>query len=124
MSAPNLKSPTTINGKVAVISLADVSVNSLLSNAASSGKCLKVEAVIVANDDGAASVDISLFYYSAAALGGTAYKVGYTITVPAKASVNLLDKLGALYLEEDRSLGVQASAANDADVVASYLDIS
>lgn len=124
MAAPNLLSPTTITGKTAYVSLSTTNATSILSNAASSGKVLKVNSLIVANVDGTNAASITVSLYSAAALGGTAYKIANTITVPADASLVVVDKTSMLYLEEDKSLGAVASAAGDLEIICSYEEIA
>lgn len=124
MAAPNLLSPTTITGKTAYVSLSTTNATSILSNAASSGKVLKVNSLIVANVDGVNNASITVSLYSAAAIGGTAYKIANTITVPADASLVVVDKTSMLYLEEDKSLGAVASAAGDLEIICSYEEIA
>ncbi len=124
MAAPNLVALTTITAKATHLSLADANATVLLSNAAASAKVLRVTSVVVANDDGTNSVDVTLSINSAAAGAGTAYKLAHLVTVLPKTSVVLIDKTTSLYLEEDRSLVITASAGNDLDVVASYEEIS
>ncbi len=124
MAAPNLLSPTTITGKTAYVSLSTTNATSILSNAASSGKVLKVNSLIVANVDGTNAASITVSLYSAAAIGGTAYKIANTITVPADASLVVVDKTSMLYLEEDKSLGAVASAAGDLEIICSYEEIA
>lgn len=124
MTAPNLASPTTITGKVATVSLTATTATSVLSNAASSNKCLRVVSLIVSNVDGTSSADVTLNYYSAAALSGTATEIASTVSVPADASLVILDRSTALYLEEDRSLGATAATASDLKVVCVYEEIS
>ena len=124
MAAPNLLSPTTITGKTAYVSLSTTNATSILSNAASSGKVLKVNSLIVANVDGTNAASITVSLYSAAAIGGTAYKIANTITVPADASLVVVDKTSMLYLEEDKSLGAVASASGDLEIICSYEEIA
>jgi hypothetical protein len=47
-----------------------------------------------------------------------------TVSVPADASLVVIDKNTSIYLEEDRSLGATAGAANDLKVIVSYEEIS
>lgn len=124
MAAPNLLSPTTINGKSVTVDLTTTSATSILSNAASSGKVLKINALYVANVDGTATAEITINYYSAAALGGTATQICSTVAVPADATLVVIDKDAYIYLEENTSLGATAGTANDLKVVCSYEDIS
>ncbi len=124
MAAPNLLSLTTINGKTTIQTLADTAVNSLLSNASSSGKVLKVNSIIVANIDGSSAANITVNYNDGAAGAGTNYAIASTISVAADSTLVVLDKATSLYLEEARSITAQASAANDLTVCISYEDIS
>lgn len=124
MAAPNLLSPTTITGKSVTVDLTTTSATSILSNAASSGKVLKINALYVANVDGTAAAEITINYYSAAALGGTATQICSTVAVPADATLVVVDKDAYIYLEENTSLGATAGTANDLKVICSYEDIS
>ena len=71
MAAPNLVSLTSATGKSAVVTPANTSDNVLLSNAASSGKVLKVNRITVANTDGTNAVSATVAFCSAAAGSGT-----------------------------------------------------
>ena len=124
MAAPNLVSPTTITGKSATVNLTTTSATSVLSNAASSGKVLKINSLYVANIDGTANADITINYYSAAALGGTATAICSTVAVPADATLVVIDKDAYIYVEEDRSIGATAGTASDLQIVVSYEEIS
>jgi hypothetical protein len=124
MAAPNLLSPTTITGKSVTVDLSSTSATSILSNAASSGKVLKINSLYVANVDGTSAAEITINYYSAAALGGTATQICSTVAVPADATLVVVDKDAYIYLEENTSLGATAGTANDLKVVCSYEDIS
>lgn len=124
MAAPNLLSPTTITGKTAYVSLSTTNATSIISNAASSGKVFKVNSLVVANVDGTNAASITISLYSQDDIGGTPYKIANTITVPADASLVVIDKTSTLYLEEDKSLGAVASAANDLEIICSYEEIA
>ena len=124
MAAPNLVSPTTINGKTVTVDLSTTNATSILSNASGSGKVLKVNALYVSNVDGTDNAEITINYYSAAALGGTATQIASTVVVPADATLVVIDKDAYIYLEENTSLGATAGTASDLKVVCSYEDIS
>lgn len=124
MAAPNIVNVTTIYGKTVVANLTTTSATSVLSNAASSSKVLKVNTLIVSNVDGTTAYPITVNLYSAAALGGTATEIAYTITVPADSSVVIIDKGWPIYLEEDRSIGATAGTASKLKVVCSYEEIA
>lgn len=124
MAAPNIVNVTSIIGKSAVIDLTSTSATSVLSNAASSNKVFKIESLIVANVDGTNAADITINYYTAAALGGTASQIVSTVSVPADSSLVVIDRNTSIYLEEDKSIGATAGSANDLKVLISYEDIS
>jgi hypothetical protein len=123
MAAPNLIGATTINGKTAGTSLTTTSATSVLSNAASSGKCLKVNTLNVANTTATAAT-IIIAYNNAAAIAGTNFAIAGTITVPANSTLNVIDKTSQYYLEENTSLAATAGTANALIVTVSYEDIS
>jgi hypothetical protein len=95
-----------------------------VSNAASSGKVYKINSLIVANVDGASAADITINVYSQAALGGTAYALASTVSVPADATLVVIDKNTSIYLKENQSIGATAGTANDLVVVASWEEIN
>lgn len=124
MAAPNIVNVATITGKTAVADLTTTAATSIISNAASSGKVFKVNSLIVSNVDGSSNADITINYYSAASLGGTATQICSTVSVPADSSLVVIDKSSSIYLEEDKSLGATAGSASDLKVICSYEEIS
>ena len=124
MANPNIVNVTSIYGKSAVVDLTSTSATSVVSNAASSGKVFKINSLIVSNVDGTNAADITINYYSAAALGGTATQIVSTVSVPADSSLVVIDRNTSIYLEEDKSIGATAGSANDLKVIISYEDIS
>jgi len=124
MANPNIVNVTTIYGENSLTSLTSTSATSILSNAASSGKVYKVNSIIVSNVDGASPADITINVYSAAALGGTAFPIVSTLSVPADASVIVVDKSTGIYIKENQSIGATAGTANDLVVVASWEEIN
>jgi hypothetical protein len=124
MAAPNIVNVATITGKTATIALSTTNATAVVSNAASSSKVFKINNIIVSNVDGTNAADITINMYSQDDIAGTAYAIASTVSVPADSTLVVLDKNTALYLEEDKSIGAVASAANDLVVVASYEEIS
>jgi hypothetical protein len=123
MAAPNLIGATTINGKTTGVSLTTTSATLVLNNAASSGKCLKVNTLNVTNTSATAAT-ITISWYNAASIGGTAYAIAGTISVPAYSTLNVIDKTSQYYLEENTSLGATAGTSSALVVTCSYEDIS
>jgi len=124
MSNPNIVNVTSILGENASVSLTSTSATSIVSNASASGKVLKINTLIVSNVDGTNACDITINKYSAAALGGTAFAIASTISVPADASLIVVDKTTSIYLKEDESIGATAGTANDLIVTCSWEEIS
>ena len=124
MANPNIVAVTAIRGENSSVSLTTTAATSIVSNAASSGKVLKINTLIVANVDGTNAADITVNKYSAAALGGTAFPIASTVSVPADASLIVVDKTTAIYLKENESIGATAGTASDLVVTCSWEDIS
>lgn len=124
MTAPNIVNVSAITGKTDLIALSSTAQTTLVSNAAASGKVIKINMIQVANVDGSNACDVTVDIHSAASGGGTAYSLVSTVSVPADASLVALDKGTALYLEEDRSITATAGTASDLEVIVSYEEIS
>ena len=125
MATPNINDATkNITGFTSGVALSSTNATSILSNANSSGKLFRVNSVYVANVDGTNNCDVTISLYTQAALGGTAYKLASTVTVPADATLIVVSKDAPIYLRENSSLGATASVANDLEVVVSYEEIS
>ena len=85
---------------------------------------MKVNSVYVANIDGTNACDVTVSYYTQDDIGGTAFRIASTVSVPSDATVVIVSKDAPLYLREDSSLGATAGTASDLEVVVSYEEIS
>ena len=124
MANPNLVSVAAIYGNNSSTSLTTTSATSIVSNAASSGKVFKINMLTVANVDGTNAADITINKYSAAALGGSAFPIVSTVSVPADATLIVLDKTTSIYLKENESIGATAGTASDLVVTCSWEEIN
>ena len=125
MAHPNIVNVATINGNMLSGAVGDSTAQSqLVSNAASSGKIFKVNSLYVANIDGTASVDVSVRMFSQAALGGTATAIVSTVAVGADSTLVVITKDSAIYVLENQSMGIFASASGDAVFTCSWDEIS
>lgn len=124
MANPNIVNVAAIYGNNSSTSLTTTNATSIVSNAAASGKVFKINMLMVANVDGTTAADITVSKYSAAALGGTAYQIASTISVPADATLIVIDKTTAIYLKEDESIGATAGTASDLVVTCSWEEIN
>ena len=124
MAAPNIVNVTTITGKTTYAALTTTLTTILLANAASSGKVFKINSIMVANVDGTSAADVTVDINTAAAGSGTSYALANTISVPADATLSVIDKTNSFYLEEDKSILGGASANSDLEIVISYEEIN
>ena len=118
MAAPNIVNVATITGK-SVTGALGTSTATLLQNSASSNKVFKINTILVSNVDGTNSATAAISLYD-----GTDRYIAKGITVPAGATVVLIDKNSSLYLEENRIIRGDASAAGDLEFIISYEEIS
>jgi len=124
MANPNIVNVTTITGKTTYAALTTTLTTVLLANAASSGKVFKINSIMVANVDGTSAADVTVGINTAAGGGGTTYDLAATISVPADATLSVIDKTNSFYLEEDKSIVGGASANGDLEIVISYEEIN
>ncbi len=120
MANPNIVNVTSIYGKT-VGAAVTTTVAALVSNGAASGKILKINSLAIANVDGANSADVTVDIFKNQT---TAFRLAFTIAVPADATLVVISKDTAIYLEENDSLRVTASANGDLEAVCSYEEIS
>ena len=125
MANPNIVNVATINGNVLSAAVNELASQSqIVTNAASSGKIFKINSLYVANIDGAASVDVTVRMFSQAALGGTATAIASTIAVAPDSTLVVVTKDTAIYVLENQSMGIFASASGDAVFTCSWDEIS
>ena len=116
MAAPNIVNVSSILGETHTAELDTTTTTSILANSASSGKVYKVNTIIVANKDGTNDAAVTVSHYD----GSNDRFLASTVTVPADATLVVLDKNSSIYLEENHSIRGGASAASDLDIVISY----
>lgn len=123
MANPNIVNVTAIYGSVSYLAPANTTANTLLTNAVSSGTVLKVDSLTVANVTGSAALT-TVSVNSAAAGGGTAYRIAYQISVPANSTLQVIDKNNFVYLTENTSMVVTSGTSSALEYVATYETIS
>lgn len=124
MAAPNIVNVTTITGKTTYATPSNTSANILLANASGSGKVFKINSLIASNIDGTSAINSTAAINSKADASGTSYTIASTISVPANASLILIDKGNSIYLEEDKSIVVTSGTASKITYTISYEEIS
>lgn len=130
MANPNIVNVTTINGVTAYYTITGNTAVSVLTNTASSGHVYKIESLNVANTTSIA-VNCSVSYYTkstaqgSAPAGGTAYPICTTVSVPANATLVVIEKTNGIYLTEDACISVTSgNASGFLTVTIGYEDIS
>lgn len=131
MANPNLLAATTASGTTTYLTPSATTAVVLVPNAASSGQVFKINNIVAANVNGTSAVDttISIYTNGAVAQGsapssGTAYPIVSTVSVPADASLIVVDKTTGLYLMEGSSIIVTSGTASGITYSISYEVIS
>jgi hypothetical protein len=131
MANPNIAAASSILGTTTFLTPSGTSAVVLLPNTASSGQVFKINQIVAANVNGTNAVDTTVAIYSNGAVaqgsapsGGTAYPVASTISVPADASLVVVDKTTAIYLMENQSITVTSGTASGITYSVSYEVIS
>ena len=121
MSAPNLVNVATITAKSVQAALSTTLTTEILANAGSSGKVFKINNIIIANIDGTNAADASVAITKS---GGSPIMIASTVSVPADATLVVIDKNTSLYLEEGDNIEAGAGAASDATITINYEELS
>jgi len=124
MANPNINNATSVVANNASLSLTSTSATQLVSNAASSGKVYLIDGITVANIDTANAVTVTVALYQSATNTGTAYELCSTVSIPANASLIVVDKSQGVSLLEAESIYVTAGTASKLKVNASWKELS
>ena len=127
MANPNIAALTTLTGNTTYLTPSGTSAVVLLPNAASSGQVFRINQIVAANVNGTSAVDTTVSIYTNGAVaqgsapsGGTAYPIASTISVPADASLVVVDKTTPIYLMEGTSITVTSGTASGITYTISY----
>jgi hypothetical protein len=124
MANPNIVNVTTINGVTTFLTPANTTANVLLSNAASSGLVYKINQIVASNVNGSVAVATTVSIDNAAAGAGTDFPIVSTVSVPANASLIVVDKTTAIYLMENQSIVVTSGTSSGISYTISYESIA
>jgi len=118
MAAPNLTTPSTVIGKTATAALTDT-LSAVLTNAAASGKVLKVNTIRAANVT-TSSVTVDIAHYR----GATTTYLVKDGGISAGTTLITTDKNEYIYLEEGDEIRAAGSASSVVDLTINYEEIS
>ena len=136
MAAPNIVSVATITGVTTAIAGVSteniqesnkwVGVSTVVVNAASSGKVIKINTLSATAIGSTTGVTVNIYDTAGTHLSaGATVAIGMTVTVPVNALVSVIDKNNSIYLEENKQIGVIGqSNAGHLDVICAYEEIS
>jgi hypothetical protein len=130
MANTNITAVTAIYGKTTYLTPLVTTPVVLLANPAGSANTCKINQIVASNIH-TATANASLFIYTngaqtqnSAPSSGVSHAVANAISVPINASLILVDKTTAIYLEEGTSIVVSTGTANGITYTLSYELIS
>lgn len=120
MANPNIVNVSQIYGRSNVVTSVSTTATNIVANPVSSNQIYKVNSLMVSNKDTAniANVTASLFRSS------VDYNLAYRINIPIGASLVIVSKDSAIYLEEGDSIRLTSGISSALDAVCSYEIIS
>ena len=132
MANPNIVNVTQIYGQTTYLTPANTSNFVLVTNAVNSGNVFKLDQIVAANSTNtAANATVMIFTSGNVAAGNAvsvtsanAFPIASNISVPAYASLIVMDKTTATYLTEDRAIIVASGTNNAISFSVSYEQIS
>ena len=124
MAAPNIVNVNTITGVTTFKSGigTDRAITTAISNAAASGKVLKINSLVAAG----ATCGVTVKLFNQAAGAGSSVGIAYTVSVPKFSSLVIVSKENSIYVQEDQSIAAfkQANTGGNIDIICSYEEIS
>lgn len=123
MSSPNIVTVTSIIGNTAYLIPSGTSATSWSALTPSTNTVNKVNNIVAANVTSAPAT-ITLSVNSGVGGAGTNFRLANQITVPAYASLIIVDKTTAIYVTDAQSIVVTSGTSNAIELVSSYEAIS
>ncbi len=133
MAAPNIVNVATITGvttfhagiAVTAYGKGTAGITTVVSNAAASGKVLKINSLTAAGIAATTGVTLQHFNNINHASAGSTVSIAMTVAVPTCSTLVLISKDNSIYLEENTYLRIFAQPnTGTIDVVCSYEEIS
>ena len=118
MANPNLVNVTSIYANSVNGALTTTLTTDLLTCA--TDKIIKINSIVIANIDGTSAANVTMGIIKS---GGSVVLFASTISIPADATLVLIDKNSSIYLEEGDVLEGGASATGDLTYTISYEEL-
>jgi hypothetical protein len=119
MANPNIVNVTSIYGNTSYLIPTTTGVTTWTALTPAVGTVNKVNNIVASNVTGSA-VNVTVSINSAISGGGTAYRIAFQISVPANASLIIVDKTTSIYVGEAQSIVATVGTANAIELTASY----
>lgn len=119
MANPNIVNVTSIFGNTTYLIPSTTSATTWTALTPAVGTVNKVNNIVAANVTGSA-VAVTVSINSAISGGGTAYDIAYQISVPANASLIIIDKSTSIYVGEAQSIVVTVGTGSALELTSSY----
>lgn len=119
MANPNIVGVTTIYGSTSYLIPSTTSATTWTALTPASLTVNKIDNIVASNVTGSA-VAVTVSINSAAGGGGTAYRIAYQISIPANASLIIVDKTTAFYVGDAQSVVVTVGTGSAVELTASY----
>lgn len=129
MANPNLVNVGTIRGQTAYVTPTATTVSTawtydgataLTGLTPAANTVNKVNTIMVSNITASAATITIQISNNPTFASGTAYAIAFQISVPAGATLVVLDKTAPIYITENQSLGVTVGTASALNIVASF----
>ena len=119
MANPNIVNVTSIYGNTSYLIPSTTAATTWTALTPASGTVNKIDNIVASNVTGSA-VAVTVSINSAVSGGGTAYRIAYQISVPANASLIVVDKTTAFYCGESQSIVVTVGTGSAIELTSSY----
>ncbi len=119
MANPNIVAVTSIYGNTSYLIPSNTSATTWTALTPAVGTVNKINNIVASNVT-ASAVAVTVSINSATGGGGTAYRIAYQISVPANASLIIVDKTTAFYCGESQSVVVTVGTGSAIELTASY----
>jgi hypothetical protein len=119
MANPNIVNVASIYGSTSYLVPTATSATTWTALTPSSNTVNKINNIVASNVT-ASVATITVSINSAAAGGGTAYRLVYQVSIPANASLIICDKNTSFYLGEAQSIVVTSGTSNAIELTSSF----
>ena len=120
MANPNIVNVTSIYGNTTYLTPSSGSTATVWTALTPAVGTVNKVNNIVASNVTASAVAVTVSINSAVSGGGTAYDIAYQISVPANASLIIIDKTTSIYVGEAQSIVVTVGTGSALELTSSY----